>query len=114
MDIAKLKEKIRRTDPVIRRAREIERWYQEHASISGQKKLVIDKLRNEYERKQGELEKKQNEERDALVLKHQEAVKAFQQAQKEAQELGVKHMQESKDLSRKYVEMELRILNDKI
>lgn len=116
-NIAKLKQKEKRFDPVIRRAREIQEWYKTHDVPTGDKKIVIDKLRMEYEKEADELNKKQaaelqplTEEYDAITKEWQGLLPRIKAKQKEIIEKGPLHEQEHKEISRKYVEMELQIL----
>jgi hypothetical protein len=117
MNIDKLKKKEKRTLPVVKRAREIQEWYKTHDVPTGDKKLVIDKLRAEYEKEAEELNKKQAaelqpliEEYDKIMKDWKELLAKIKEKQKEIIEKGGPHEIEHMELSRKYVEMELQIL----
>lgn len=116
-DIAKLKQREKRFDPVIKRAREIQEWYKTHDVPTGDKKLVIDKLRMDYEKEAEELNKKQaaelqplTEEYDAIMKEWKELLAKIKTKQQEIITKGPLHEQEHKELSRRYVEMELTVL----
>jgi len=116
-NIDKLKQKAKRDDPVIKRAKEIQEWYKTHDAPTGDKRLMIDKLRSEYEKEAEELNKKQAAELEPFIKEYDELMKKWKELlaeikakQKEIIEKGPLHEQIHKELSRKFVEMELQIL----
>lgn len=107
------RQKEMRNDPIMRKAREITEWYKTNGVLSPQMKLIVNKLRGEYEEDMKKLNKKHAEELDPLIDEYDALTKEVVKRQIQIRKLGEKHEEEHKELSGKYVDMELTVLHKK-